>query len=132
MIIERVQKYFTKRLNGLPDLPYCERLNATNLPSLSCRRVRADLIMLYKIVHNLVDPELSKLFKLMSSVSLTNMVTKGHSLKLHQPKPRTDMLKYAFQCRVVQCWTCLPHNVCSAVSLSSFKCLLTDAMCVYK
>jgi hypothetical protein len=130
--IERVQKYFTKRLTGLHNLSYAERLEVLNLPSLSSRRIRADLTLMYKIMHNLVDPELSKLFQLKSSVSTTTMFTRGNTLKLNQPKPRTDMLKYAFYCRVVKYWNNLPDNICTALSLSSFKNLLTDAMCVNK
>jgi hypothetical protein len=128
--IERVQRYFTKRLTGLITLPYVERLDTLNLPSLSCRRVRADLILLYKIMHSLVDPSLSKLFILRSSITTSNMLTRGNSLKLIQPKPRTDTLKFAYHCRVVKCWNNLPDNVCTASSLLMFKKLLTDDMCV--
>jgi hypothetical protein len=130
LLLERVQKYFTKQLRGLHSLSYPERLDVLNLPSLSCRRTRSDLTFLYKILHNLVDPELSNLFHLMSSVSSTSMLTRGNSLKLHPPKPRTDMLKYAFHCRVVKYWNCLPNHVCTAASVTAFKNLLTNDMCV--
>ena len=50
--IENVQRSFTKKLDGLIDLPYPQRLIACNLPSLELRRVWADLVLCFKIVHN--------------------------------------------------------------------------------
>ena len=48
--IEKVQKGFTKRLPGLKNLTYKERLAASNLDTLELRRMRTDLIVCYKIV----------------------------------------------------------------------------------
>ena len=42
--IERVQHHFTKRIEGLYDFSYNERLKILNLPSLEFRRMRGDLI----------------------------------------------------------------------------------------
>jgi hypothetical protein len=50
--IENVQRSFTKKLDGLIDLPYPQRLITCNLPSLELRRVWADLVLCFKIVHN--------------------------------------------------------------------------------
>jgi len=52
--IESVQRRFTKRIPVL-HLSYSERLEFLGLESLEYRRQFADLTMLYKIVHNLVD-----------------------------------------------------------------------------
>ncbi len=60
--IERVQKYFTKNLRGLKLIPYKQRLVMLNQPSLQSRRVRADVIYLFKILHGLVDTNLKNLF----------------------------------------------------------------------
>ena len=38
-LIEQVQRRFTKRLNGLSDYSYDERLKLLNLDSLQCRRI---------------------------------------------------------------------------------------------
>jgi len=38
---------------------YSERLQYLNLDSLQCRRVKADLIMCYNVLHGLVDLESS-------------------------------------------------------------------------
>ena len=95
-ILESVQKYFTKRLLGMESTTYDERLVALKLPSLSCLRSPPDLILLYKIMHSLIGTDLSKLFQLHSPVSISNIVTRGHSLKLYEPKLRINILKFFF------------------------------------
>jgi len=58
--LELVQRRFTKRIPVVAmHLSYCDRLKALGLESLEFRRLRYDLVMMYKntIVHNLVDLE---------------------------------------------------------------------------
>ena len=47
--IENVQRKFTKRLPGLKNYTYLERLAAANLDTLEFRRLRFDLIMACKL-----------------------------------------------------------------------------------
>ena len=57
--IERVQRYFTRRVYYQCKLDcshdYLQRLKFLNLESLELRRLYNDLIMVYKIVHGLVN-----------------------------------------------------------------------------
>ena len=55
-LIEDIQHYFTKRIIGLKDVDYEGRLRILKLPSLEYRRVRDDLIEVYKICHKILDP----------------------------------------------------------------------------
>ena len=48
--VERVQRRFTRMLLGLEKLNYKERLNRLELYSLEHRRMRGDLIEVYKIM----------------------------------------------------------------------------------
>lgn len=121
--VERVQRHFTKNLRGLKYIPYSRRLFLLKQPTLELRRTRADLILLYKILHGFVDPNLRKLFNLATDVS--NRL-RGHALKLQVPKPNSDLLKYDFVYRVIGCWNSLPAAVCEAKSISLFKQRLTD------
>lgn len=57
--IESVQRHFTKRVNGLKNVPYNDRLKSLGLQSLERRRLNFDLILVYKILHGLTDTELS-------------------------------------------------------------------------
>ena len=49
-----MQRSFTKRLHGFKYLSYSERLLLLHADTLELRRLKTDLVMLYKIVHNLV------------------------------------------------------------------------------
>jgi hypothetical protein len=120
-LIERVQKFFTKNLSNLSDMPYKQRLAILGQPTLLCRREYADLILLYKILHGFVDCELKSKFVLSSSVVHSNIELRGHMFKLHAPKPRTDLLKFSYFYRVIIAWNALPANICSSSSLSIFK-----------
>ena len=52
-LLERVQRRFTRMIPDLKALSYPERLNRLNLWTLEERRVRDDLIEVYKMVHGL-------------------------------------------------------------------------------
>jgi len=53
MMIEKVQRRFTKRLHGCKALTYTDRLAKLALPSLELRRLHLDLIYCYKIIFGL-------------------------------------------------------------------------------
>ena len=54
--LEDVQRHFTKRIKGMKDLDYQERLQKLKLPSLMYRRIRGDMIEVFKILNNYYDP----------------------------------------------------------------------------
>ena len=54
-IIEKVQHRSTKLVATLADLPYEDRLRHLDLYSLYCRRQHADLITIYKLLHNKIQ-----------------------------------------------------------------------------
>jgi hypothetical protein len=125
-VIEKVQKFFTKNLRGLKNLPYSHRLATLKQPTLQSRRLRADLIYLFKILNGYVDKDLRKLFVQSSNVSISEMQLRGNVFKLVMPKPRTDMLKFFFVYRTAKYWNTLPTVVCDTKSLAVFKSRLTD------
>jgi len=53
-LIEKVQRRFTKRLRGLRNLSYCDRLIKLGLCTLELRRLHLDLLYCSKIVFGLV------------------------------------------------------------------------------
>jgi hypothetical protein len=57
-----VQKRATKQIPGMKNLPYEERLRKLELPTLSYRRLRGDMIEGYKIIQGHYDPEASTIF----------------------------------------------------------------------
>ena len=68
--IEKVQRSFTKRLPGLNNSTYRERLVVTNLDSLEVRRLRVDLIMCYKIVFRLINVDFCAFFFVLQSLAI--------------------------------------------------------------
>jgi len=52
-LIEKVQRRFTRMIPDLKDLAYEQRLAKTKSWTLEDRRIRADLVEVYKIIHGL-------------------------------------------------------------------------------
>ena len=113
--IERIQKLFTKRVRGLHDVPYADRLLHLNLQSLRSRRVLSDLIIMYKIIHGMIDIQLSDI-----GLSINANITRAAGYKLVLPYPRTNMLKSSFAYRTGSMWNMLPTNVIAAPTYRCF------------
>jgi hypothetical protein len=55
-LIENVQRKFTKRIRGMErGVSYMDRLQICGLELLELRRLKKDLIMIFKIIHNVID-----------------------------------------------------------------------------
>ena len=66
-LIEAVQRRFTKRLTDLRQLDYFCRLAVLGWPTLETRRIQADLVLCFKIIHGLVATDTSDIFTLCNS-----------------------------------------------------------------
>ncbi len=108
---ERVQCLATRLVRGLRHVPYEERLRQLNLFSLERRRVRADLILAFRIFNVEVDLNPSDIFLRPSRASL-----RGHTYRLLQGPSRLRRRSAAFSIRVVKYWNRLPaHQVLSSL-----------------
>ena len=114
-MVEKVQRKFTKYLTGLRNMSYKERLQYLHLDTLEVRRIQFDLILMYKIIHNIVDIPFNKYFHFNTNS------TRGHDYKLVCQYSRLDCRKYFFTNRVVNYWNDLPASIVNARSLVSFK-----------
>ena len=73
--IESVQRSLTKRLPGLKSLLYRKRLEVLGIDSLELRRLRCDLIYVYKTLFGLVDLNFNDYFTLRLSSATHVMIT---------------------------------------------------------
>jgi ribonuclease P/MRP protein subunit RPP40 len=75
-LIEGVQRRATKLIKSLKDETYENRLKKLHLTSMETRRLRGDLIEVFKMFKGMDNLDVHKFFQ------LTNAPTRGHSLKL--------------------------------------------------
>ena len=57
--IEKVQKRATKLTISFKNMSYTDRLSRLKLSTLIYRRLRGDMIEVFKIAHDLYDPDVS-------------------------------------------------------------------------
>ena len=120
-LIERVQRTFTKRLYGFKYLSYSERLFLLQADTLELRRLKTDLVMLYKIVHNLVALNFNDFFAYNNFT-----ITRGHDFKLVKPLCVNNARQFSFTCRLIDAWNFLPNCVVSSTCLITFKNMLDN------
>jgi len=114
--LEKVQKRATKLITSFKHKSYEERLRILNLPTLKFRRIRGDMIEVFKIITGKYDSLISPHLPLSSS-----SVTRGNSFKIITRRCRYDLRKYSFCNRITNIWNSLPNDVVNASSLNVFK-----------
>ena len=116
--LEKVQRHFTKRITGMTDKKYAQRLNILKLPSLEFRQFRGDMIEVYKLTHDIYDSNTTNnLFTFSNFKS-----TRSHPYKLIiNTPPNTVQCKMFFSYRVTHIWNSLPCDIVCADSVNSFK-----------
>ena len=120
VLLESVQRNFTRyaftRCN-IPFQSYNDRLCKLGIKSLEYRRLEFDLILMYKICHNLCDLQFSNYFEYRHC---------KYNLRQHEFTVQTihnakqDRFRHFFN-RIVSVWNCLSNDLVSASSLSLFK-----------
>ena len=93
--IENVHRRATKELPGMRDLSYIERLKLLKLPTFAYRRLRGDMIEVYKIMHELYDNESAPNLLKWEDVTLRSG-NRGHSLKIFTQRAKINLRKNAF------------------------------------
>ena len=126
--IESVQIRFTKflcRKLNIRYQSYLHRLEILKLQTLEIRRVKQDMILVYKMLNNLVDLDFRKYFTINHNLNRYNL--RRHTLYLKLPIFASSSTRHNFfSYRAVKTWNQLPNEVVTASSLSSFKTKLSN------
>ena len=117
-MIEKVQMRATKLIDGFSNIEYSERLRRLNLPTLTYRRARGNMIELYKHFHVYDKDTLSKSFKPRDRLS------RRHDFQL-TPNIAKDGIrgiqKNSFYHRTIDIWNDLPRKVVDVKNVDNFK-----------
>ncbi|CAM5105037.1 unnamed protein product [Natator depressus] len=115
LALEKVQKRATKMIRGLERVPSEERLKRLGLFSLEKRRLRGDMVEVYKIMSGVEKVNKEKLF-----TCSHNIRTRGHQMKLMGSRFNTNKSKFFTQ-RTVNLWNSLPEEVVKVRTIPGFK-----------
>ena len=114
--LERVQRRATKLIPRLRNMPYEERLKQLNLFSLEKRRMRGDLI------------EVFKMFQGFDNVNIRDYLdidrercTRSNGFKIIGKNFRSEESKHFFFNRIVNVWNSLPTQVVNCNTIERFK-----------
>ena len=96
-------------------MEYPERLRVLDLPSLTYRRQRGDMIEVYKYTHGLynIDPCPFQLDKRDN--------TRGHAVKLQKRRCFKNSRMNFFTMRAVNTWNRVPDEVVDSPTINTFK-----------
>jgi ribonuclease P/MRP protein subunit RPP40 len=114
-LIEGVQRGATKLVVETKGMSYDERLKFLDMTTVETRRVRGDLIEVFKIMKGFENVNKDKFF------TMDTGCTRGHELKLFKPSCRLDFRNYAFSNRIINMWNSLPSNIIACNTVDNFK-----------
>ena len=116
--IENVQIRATKLVDGFGKLTYQERLEKLNLQTLAYRRLRGDIIEIYKHFHR-YDQKI-----LPPSFTRRTRPSRQHGFQLHEINPedgeRGPHSNFLYQ-RIIRVWNELPRSTIVADNINTFK-----------
>jgi len=100
----------TKLVSGLR-----KKVSRRDLPTLKYRRIRGNMIEVYKLLMSKYDDDIVHL-----DMNIDTR-TRGHTKKHFVNRCHHDVRKYSFCIRVVNIWNSLPNEVITATSVNNFE-----------
>lgn len=114
-LIEKVQRRATKLVSDVAGDCYEERLKELKLTTMETRRIRGDLIQVFRMIKGIDKVDTKSFF------TINKSTLRGHSVKLYKNRFHTDLGKYLFRNRVVTEWNGLNDDIISSTCVNSFK-----------
>ena len=98
-------------------MDYSNRLRVLNITTLEIRRVRADLLEVFKIFNGLESILPTDCF----DTDKTRYATRGHPFKIMKMHSKLDVRKHSFTQRIVNGWNQLPEAAVMSKDVNTFK-----------
>ena len=92
-----------------------------NLQSLEERRIRYDMIQVYKLMHNFDDIDRKQFFQTAGEESVRVTRQSSDALNILTTRCRTEVRRNFFTNRVAEKWNKLPENIKGAGNIKPFK-----------
>jgi hypothetical protein len=121
--IEAVQRRASKLVPELKKLSYCQRLDALNWTSLETRRLRGDLIEMFKLVKGLdkVNWQKPLVFKNSQESTLRHAPRRHEFVLERQLVKNCDQRFHFFTNRVANTWNKLEKDTINSKNVNDFK-----------
>ena len=119
--LEKVQKRAVNMCSGLTGQSYDQKLRELGLDSLYLRRKKADLIMVWKVIHKYDDIRESDIFDRLTMYTQRDTRASADPLNLRTSLTRLDIRKNFFTNKVIREWNALPLDIKSIPKLDAFK-----------
>ncbi|KAK3887290.1 hypothetical protein Pcinc_008554 [Petrolisthes cinctipes] len=120
--LERVQARATKLIPSLRHKSYKDRLVELDLFSLETRRLRGQLIEVFKILRGFDNVVYRDIFQ------LSEGTTRNHGYKLELKRYNRDLCGKFFTYSICGTWNALPADVVNSNSVDQFKSRLDKAL----
>ena len=104
----------------MKDKTYSERLGELNLPTLSYRPIRGDMIEVFKLINGKYDKNAAKFIKLEKDMA-PRSGPRRNSNKIFTQRANYDIRKYSFTPRTAAMWNSIPEEIANAPSTNSLK-----------
>ena len=117
--LESVQRRATKFILHLKHLPYGERLQQLDLHSLYYRRLRGDLIEVFKMIKNKYDRDCIPTITFRAQVR--DRTTRQNELSIFKQRYNKEIRRNYLINRVTDTWNNLPNEIVHSDSVSIFK-----------
>ena len=118
-LLEKVQQRATKLVHSIKNETYERRRFLLKLPTLKDRRLRGDLIQVYKIVHGLENVDCSKFFQFSKKDNPHD--TRGHDFRIFKKHFSHTGRQHFFDYRVIEEWNSLPSHIVEKGEIAVFK-----------
>ena len=118
-LIENVQRRGTKSFAYCEGLQYEDRLKKLDIPCLAYRKLRGDVIEVFKMLNGHYDQDIET--PLTRASEIHNREVRGAEHNLRKSKSKGNVRANSFRNRVVPFWNELPTKVKEAPSVKSFE-----------